>query len=386
MFNDIDCVQQKKYNQNVCGDCFLFKRCAETDRLIAVLSDGLGSGVKANILACMTSVMLLKFIEAELNIKQACEIVMNSLPICQARKISYATFSAIDCSDNGTIKIVEDGNPEFLWIRDNNSLMVPAYDIITAKHFPNRQMRIYKIELQKNDRLIFCSDGVTQAGLGSKNLPFGLKREGLVDIILKRLRDNPAVSSRDLSRYIIGCIQTIEPNREVKDDVSVMSLYYRDSRKSLVFTGPPYSPEQDNFYVQMLQNFTGKKAICGGTTANLVSRELGIPMETKAVPGHKNLLLVPCIHGIDLITEGILTLTMVAEHLDNGAAIDGAAEILVEFLLNSDHISFMVGIKPNQSHFDPKISVEIEIRKNIVKKIVKLLETKYAKKSVVSYM
>lgn len=375
MFIDIDCVQQKKYDQNVCGDYFLFKRCSSEDRLIAVLSDGLGSGVKANILACMTSVMLLKFIEAELDIKQACEITMNSLPICQVRKISYATFSAIDCNDNGVIKIVEDGNPELIWIRDKNSILVPTYDIVTAKNFPDRQMRIYKMELQKNDRLIFCSDGVTQAGLGSKNLPLGLKRTGLIDIILKRLRDNPTISSRDLSRYIIGCIKTIEPNREVKDDVSVMSLYYRHSRKSLIFTGPPYNPEQDNFYVQILQNFIGRKAICGGTTANLVSRELGIPIENKSD-----------INGIDLITEGILTLTMVSEYLDNGTAVDCSAEALVEFLLNSDHINFMVGTKPNQAHFDPKLSIEIGVRKNIVQKIAKLLEIKYAKKVVVNYM
>lgn len=386
MFIDIDCVQQKKYGQNICGDDFLFKRYADTDRLIAILSDGLGSGVKANILACMTSVMLLKFIEAKLDIQQACEIIINSLPICQIRKISYATFTAIDCSSNGAIKIIEEGNPELIWIRDNSNILAPVYDVVTAKHHPNRQMRIYNIEMQKNDRLIFCSDGVTQAGLGSKNFPLGLKRDGLIDIILKRLKDNPEISSRDLSRYIVGCIQTIEPNREVKDDVSVMSAYYRNSRQSLIFTGPPYNPEQDNFYVQMLWNFIGKKAICGGATVNLVSRELGVPIKTKTISHEKNISIVPCVDGIDLITEGILTLTMVCEHLDNGAVIDGVAESLVEFLLNSDHISFLVGIKLNQAHFDPRLSIEIGSRKSVVQKIANLLETKYAKKVVISYI
>ena len=114
MFIDIDCYQEKKYNQNAFGDYFTSKRYTDSGRLIAVLSDGLGSGVKANILASMTATMLLKFIEAETNIQKACEIVLNSLPVCQVRKISYSTFSAMDCDDDGHVKIVEEGNPQFL--------------------------------------------------------------------------------------------------------------------------------------------------------------------------------------------------------------------------------------------------------------------------------
>ena len=118
MFIDIFCTQEKKYNQNTFGDYYVSKRYPETDRLLAVLSDGLGSGVKANILASMTATMLLKFIEADSDIRKACEIMMNSLPVCQKRKISYSTFSVMDCNSEGFTKIVEEGNPQFLWIRD----------------------------------------------------------------------------------------------------------------------------------------------------------------------------------------------------------------------------------------------------------------------------
>ena len=109
MFIDIDCAQEKKYNQNTYGDYFLSKRYPDKDTLIAVLSDGLGSGIKANILATMTATMLLKFVEASANIKLACEVVMNSLPVCQVRKISYSTFSVAHCSEDGEVKIVEEG-------------------------------------------------------------------------------------------------------------------------------------------------------------------------------------------------------------------------------------------------------------------------------------
>ena len=120
MFIAIDCIQEKKYNQNAYGDYFSSKRFQDEGRLIAVLSDGLGSGIKANILSCMTSTMLLRFIEAQRNIEKACEIVMNSLPVCQVRKISYSTFSAIDCDEEGNVIIVEEGNPRFVHLRGSD--------------------------------------------------------------------------------------------------------------------------------------------------------------------------------------------------------------------------------------------------------------------------
>ena len=386
MFIDIDCSQQKKYNQNAYGDYFVSKRYPETGRLIAVLSDGLGSGVKANILSCMTSTMLLRFIEAQSDIRLACEIIMNSLPVCKVRKISYSTFSAIDYNDDGTATIVEEGNPEFIWIRDGE-VMEPECEIITSKTFKNRHMHIYRINLEKNDRLIFCSDGVTQAGLGSKDLKLGLRREGLIKIVKKELVKNPEISSSELSRRIVKAAQYIEPNGKAKDDISAVSIYCREPRTSLVFTGPPYHQEKDKFYAKTFKDFKGKKAICGGTTANLISRELKIPVETKISINAGKLPEISVMNGVDLVTEGILTLTKTAEYLEDASQLqDNAAGKLVKFLLDSDCINFMVGAKLNQAHYDPNLPVEIEIRKNIIKKISNLLETKYIKKVMVQYM
>ena len=135
MFIDIDCSQVKKYNQNAYGDYFVSKRYPDEAKLIAVLSDGLGSGIKANILSCMTATMLLKFVEKEeIPIRHAAEIVMNSLPVCKVRKISYSTFSIIDVNDDGDAKIIEEGNPEFIWIRDNE-VMTPSFESIPSKNF-----------------------------------------------------------------------------------------------------------------------------------------------------------------------------------------------------------------------------------------------------------
>ena len=177
MFIDIDCSQMKKYNQNAYGDYFISKRYPDEAKLIVVLSDGLGSGIKANILSCMTATMLLKFIEGDqIPISKAAEIIMNSLPVCQVRKISYSTFSAIEVDDDGKAKIVEEGNPKFIWMRDNE-VLEPQFKSIPSKTFKNRCLKVYKIQLKLGDRLIFCSDGVTQSGLGGGRLKLGLRRE-----------------------------------------------------------------------------------------------------------------------------------------------------------------------------------------------------------------
>ena len=379
MFIDVACAQEKKYNQNAFGDFFLSRRYKDTDRLIAILSDGLGSGIKANILASMTATMLLKFIEAQSDIELACETIMNSLPICKVRKISYSTFSAIDCDEEGNVQIVEEGNPDFLWIRDNEVLS-PEYKTITSKTFQNRHMHVYNLKLKMGDRIIFCSDGVTQAALGTKELRLGVRRDGLIKIVMNKLKEQPFISSNDLAKYIIKQIQIIEPDHKLKDDTSVACFYFREPRKSIVFTGPPYDMDQDAVYAKSFYSFNGKKAIAGGTTANLIARELNLEIEADRNINVGKLPGISYMKGIDLVTEGILTLTKTAEYLETGIPYDDAAGKLMKFFLDTDVIKFLVGAKINQAHYDPNLPIEIEIRKNIIKKIAKLLEDKYTKK------
>ena len=387
MFIDIDCSQMKKYDQNAYGDYFVSKRYPDEARLIAVLSDGLGSGIKANILSCMTATMLLRFIEnQQISIRKAAEIVMNALPVCKVRHISYSTFSAIDVNDDGHAKIVEEGNPEFIWIR-NNEVLQPNFETIQSKTFKNRKMKIYKIDLKLGDRLIFCSDGVTQSGLGGGRLKLGLRRDGLIVLLQDKLKEHPDISSSELSHYLVNQARNIETDRRPKDDISACVLYFRDPRESLIFTGPPYHQSKDAEYARMFANFKGKKAICGGTTANLISRELNRPITMDTTISIGKLPSCSYMDGVDLVTEGVLTLTKTLEYLESGTSdIDNAAGKLVNFLLDSDCINFMVGAKLNQAHYDPALPVEIEIRKNIIKKIAEVLQSKYFKKVSIQYI
>ena len=387
MFIDIDCAQEKKYNQNTYGDYFLSKRYPDMGTLIAVLSDGLGSGIKANILATMTATMLLKFVEAGADIKTACEVIMNSLPVCQVRKISYSTFSVAHCSEDGEVKIVEEGNPNFIYISDGK-VIEPEYKVIDSDTFKNRHMHVYKIKLKLGDRLIFCSDGVTQAGLGNPELKLGLRRSGLIRFLLEKIKDKPDISSSELAKFVVRVAVNTEVDRKPKDDTSCCVIYYREPRRALIFTGPPYHQEKDNEYANEFYNSKAKKAICGGTTANLISRELNIPVRCDIARSVGKLPAVSQMEGVDLVTEGILTLARTVEYLENGFhdKEKNAAYELMQFLLSSDCIEFMVGAKLNQAHYDPNLPIEIEIRKNIVKKMAKILEDKYIKRVTLRYI
>ena len=385
MFIDMACSQKKKYNQNAYGDFFASNRFPNMNRGVAVLSDGLGSGIKANILACMTSTMLLKFMENHFDIEKSCEIIMNSLPVCKVRGISYSTFSAIDCFENGKAKIVEEGNPDFIWIR-NGEVLKPQYQTIQSKDFKNRMMKVYNINFEKYDRVIFCSDGATQVAMGSKQYPLGLGRDGLIKIILNKLEQDPEISSQKLSDYLVKQIELIAPDRELKDDTSICSIYCRDPRESLIFTGPPYHQEKDGYYAKTFIEFKGKKAISGGTTANIISRELNLPVTADMSLNFGKLPGLSKMSGVDLVTEGILTLTKTLEYLEKGNPENNAAMALMDFMLNSDCINFLVGAQMNKAHYDPNLPIEIEIRKNIIKQMAKVLEEKYLKKVNVQFI
>ena len=384
-FIDVSCFQRWKTGQNTCGDVFLKKRFPEERRVIAVLSDGLGSGIKANILGQMTATMLLRYVEEGREIEKAAEVIMDSLPICRIRKISYSTFTVVDCRENGSVEIVEEGNPGIIWMRNGMHLELEP-EIIISKKFRDRKLRRYQLKMLPDDRLIFCSDGVTQAGLGSPDLKSGWKRSGLIEFAKKTLTENPALPSQELARRITLAATHKCLNDFVKDDTSTAVLHIRKPRTLLIFTGPPFHMERDNEHCRNFISFNGQKAICGGTTAKIVSRELEREMTTEMAKG--DLPGISAMAGVDLVTEGILTLTRVLEYLENPPArqTQNAATRLAALFMTNDYISFMVGARMNLAYYDPEWPIELEIRKNIIKRIARILEVKYLKKIKINFV
>ncbi|MDR3134892.1 MAG: serine/threonine-protein phosphatase [Deltaproteobacteria bacterium] len=380
MFVDINHCQEKKHGQNAFGDYFVSQRHVKEGRLLAVLSDGLGSGIKASIMARMTATMLLGFIKEDMDVRKAASIVMGTLPVCQQRGLSYATFSLVDCDEDGRVRVLEEGNPDFIWLRGNRPLQAP-YDYLEYKRFPDRSPKYYEFEAIEGDRLVFVSDGVTQAGMG---LPgpnhSGLGRNGLQEFLKTRLDRQYTLDSARLSSQVVDLALKLSPQRQPVDDITAAVVHFRDPRRCVVFTGPPFEKRRDSYYAEAFDCFKGRKAICGGTTANFLAREL----KRKLRVGSERRGGIPPLSfmdGVDLVTEGLLTLTRAVRYLeteDLGQA--DAAGSLARFLLGNDIIHFMEGTGVNLANFDPAQAIDFDIRRNIVKKLGDILEGKYLRK------
>jgi hypothetical protein len=325
----------------------------------------------------MTATMLLGFIEEDMDIRQAATLIMNTLPVCRVRGLNYATFSVLDCDDEGRVRVVEEGNPDFLWFRGNRPLLSP-YTFIESSSFPDRLMKLYNFEVMEGDRLIFVSDGVTQAGMGQPGAAnSGLGRQGLTDFLKTRLERQYSLDSLGLARHIRDLALKLSPGRNAVDDISAAVVHFRNPRRCVLFTGPPFEKNRDTYYAQTFASFKGSKAICGGTTAIFLARELN----RKLSLGTESLGDLPpqsTMEGVDLVTEGILTLSRAIRYLEVGDFNQSdPAGSLVRFLTKHDIIHIMEGTGINKANFDPSHSADFDLRRTLVKKLAEVLQTKH---------
>lgn len=387
LFIEIASHQEHKHTENCFGDTVLSKKLPEEQRIISVLSDGLGSGVKANILSSMTTRMAMKFIESDLDLVRSAGVMMQALPICQVRKISYATFSIVDAMLEGKTRIYEMDNPQCIIVRNAKQLILPHREI-TADNWKDRIINVYQFSAQEEDRIIIMSDGVTQAGLGNPKYPLGWQRDGVWKFVENQVRRKPYISASELAEAIVHEALDKEPEKKAGDDISCTVIYFRKPRKLMLLSGPPFDEEKDKDIAEMIDYYDGKTAICGGTTANIIERELCLKCEMDKTSFDPNIPMASIMPGIDLVTEGILTLTDVYRMLKEGVDEDkdNAAVRLTKLLLDSDKIDFVIGTKINEAHQDPNLPMELDIRRNIVKKIFRLLQSKFLKEISVKYV
>jgi hypothetical protein len=383
LFVDVDFCQRRKAGEDACGDTFLFSRCSDDGRTIAVLSDGLGSGVKANILSRMTAAMALRFAAADFEILRAAEVMMSALPVCRRRGIGYATFSIMVIRFSGDVRIVEMGNPPFLLIRDGRRVRVP-YRSLFSPEWREREIRVSEFTMKQEDRIVLCSDGITEAGMGTEALPRGWGSDACARFIEETLVERPGISSRELSASVVQAARRREPDGRPLDDLTCAVGYCREPQRMLVVTGPPFHRERDAEIASRFNAFSGVRVICGGTTSEIISRELRLPLAMEPFGASSD--LPPCwrMPGAELVTEGVFTLTRVAQILDRGPSDRTDASMrLVETMRHADVIEFLVGTGINEAHHDPTLPVDLDIRRNLVRRIAQQLEAKYGKRTTI---
>lgn len=389
-FIEVNSQQRNHYGERICGDVFLYRYVKEENRVISVLSDGMGHGVKANILATLTATMALNFTREHKEVDRIAEIIMNTLPVCSERKISYSTFTIIDIESSGKTNILEYDNPGTIILR-GSEIFDPSWKKVVlekGKH-SGKMLRTCSIIPEKEDRIIICSDGVSQSGMGSDLYPFGWEREKIALYASSLVRSEASISAMMLSGKIVTMAHKNDSYKAM-DDISCATIYFREPRKLLLCTGPPYEKEKDAELAAKVKNYAGKVILSGGTTADIVARELNRKIVDELIFEDPELPPESFINGIDLVTEGILTLQKVNELLksyNNSVKLGkGPADKIVRLLMESDEIHFIIGTRINIAHQDPTLPVDLEIRRTVVKRIARLLEEKWLKKVSFEYI
>lgn len=380
---EINCQQKNHSDERVCGDVFLSKKIKEEGRIIIVLSDGLGHGIKANLLAILTSTLAASFTEERQSINRITDIITNTLPVDEVKQLNYSTFTIIEIDGEGEIKILEFENPGTLIFRGGR-LYEPIWNGIVIESAKNQGREVLSTSFipQKEDRIVFCTDGVVQSGLGSESYPTGWGQDNFKEFVLESIKDEHDISAAKLAGRVINKAN-LNDQFFPKDDMSCAVVYFREPRKLIICTGPPQNEEDDKEYAAILESFNGKKIICGATTSDIIAREWKKDITDSNIITDPELPPVSHMEGTELITEGILTLSKVNEILkgynQSTKMGKGPADEIVKLILDSDEIHFLSGTKINVAHQDPTLPMDLELRRTVVHRITRVLEEKFLK-------
>jgi serine/threonine protein phosphatase PrpC len=390
LFIEVDHHQERKRNQAACGDVFLSQKVEEGHRIISVLADGLGSGIKAAVLANLTSTMALRYMAADVDVRKAAGIIMATLPVCSERQIAYSTFTIVEMDPWGATRILEYDNPPFLLMRGSVRVAVEP-EILPLPDTAGREavLRLSRFEARPGDRIVFFSDGVSQAGVGSPGLPLGWGLDAVAAHLAKVVRERPHISARQLARELVLRAQSLDGGKP-KDDITCAVIYYREPRELLLFTGAPVNRSRDAELAEQARSFQGRKVICGGTTATILGRELdrSIAMDLRELD--PEVPPVSRMDGFDLVTEGAITLARTVRLLEEEESPDllrpNAATRLAGLLLDSDIIHVVAGTKINEALQDPSLPQDLDIRRNILRGLKQVLTGKFLKEVRISFI
>lgn len=376
-----------KHHEELCGDKVEILKTEDSD--IMILADGMGSGVKANILATLTSKILGTMILNGASIDECVETIAKTLPVCQVRQVAYSTFSILQIFHKGEAYLVEFDNPSCVFIRNGRLLKVPYFER-TIEH---KTIREYRFQVKLNDYFILMSDGVIHAGVG-KILNFGWTWNSMAEYALKatsatlsavRLATTLTQACDDLYMQIPG------------DDTTVAVAKIITSKTINLFTGPPSDIGADSLLIDDFMKDSARKIICGGTSANIASRILDRPIQTSLNYTDPALPPTAQIDGIDLVTEGVLTLSRalsimkrftdgpIDEHFfDELDKENGGSQIAKLIIEDCTVLNMFVGKAMNEAHQNTGLPFDLSIRMNLVEQFKETV-VKMGKKVTVKY-
>ncbi len=383
---DIGYKSINHYGEELCGDHVDIIEQDDNAQVI-VLADGLGSGVKASILSTLTSKIISTMMAEGLPIEECVSTIAATLPVCSVRGVAYSTFTIIHLKNNDLAEIIQYDNPQVIIIRDEQNYEYPRTEMnIGGK-------KIYKsiIKLRENDIFIAMSDGCPHAGIGM-SYNFGWKRDDIISFM--ETLAPVGYTAKTLSTILVDeCFKLY--GGKPGDDATACVIRIRKREPMNLLFGPPSNRDDANRMMSLFFSKEGKHIICGGTTSSIAAKYLNKPLKASLVFEKSDVPPIAEIEGVDLVTEGVITVNKVLEYAKDylgenekyehwSLKRDGASLICRLLFEEATDINFYVGRAINPAHQNPDLPINFSIKMNLVEELSACLK-KMGKRIKVSY-
>lgn len=374
--------------EQLCGDHVeVVEKENDPDSAVIVLADGLGSGVKASILSTLTSRIISTMMAAGLSLEECVSTIAETLPVDKEREVAYSTFTVMHLLHNRTMELIQYDNPHVILIRDGANFEYPETEMLIG------EKKIFKsvIRLQEDDLFIAMSDGCPHAGIGV-GYNFGWKREDII-AFMEALAP-VGYTAKTLSTILVDeCFKLY--GGEPGDDATACVVKIRRRTPVNMLFGPPSNPDDADRMMSLFFSKDGRHIICGGTTSSIAARWLHKPLRASLSFDSSGVPPTATIEGVDLVTEGVITVSKVLEfakdYLQENSRYeiwsirkDGASQICRMLFEEATDISFCVGRAVNPAHQNPDLPINFNIKMNLVKELSAALK-EMGKRVTVNY-
>ncbi len=371
--------------EQLCGDHVDIVEPDENS-VVIVLSDGLGSGVKASILSTLTSKIISTMMAEGLPLEECVATIAATLPVCSVRGVAYSTFTIIHLLNNETAEIIQYDNPQVILIRDDRNYIYPR----TEMSIGGKTIFKSVVRLQEGDVFIAMSDGCPHAGIGTA-FNFGWKREDIIEFMT--MLTPVGYTAKTLATMLVDeCdkLYGFEPG----DDTTACVVKIRKREPMNLLFGPPFNRDDADRMMSLFFAKEGKHIVCGGTTSTIAAKYLGKPLRAN-LDFSSDLPPTAEIEGVDLVTEGVITVNKVVEYARDylgenrfyehwSLRRDGASQISRLLFEEATDINFYVGRAINPAHQNPDLPINFNIKMNLVEELTKCLR-EMGKRVKVSY-
>ena len=375
---DVAWKSLNKHGEELCGDKVEIVKTRDSD--ILILADGMGSGVKANILSTLTSKILATMLHEGAVIESCVETIARTLPICQERKVAYATFSILQIFHNGDAYLVEYDNPDCVFIRNKKIVKYPY----KVREIEGKKIHEYRFQVEKNDCFVLMSDGVIYAGAGEILDLQGWTWENMSEYTLKCTKET--LSASRLAAMLSQACDDLYIQKP-GDDTTVAVARVIERKVVNLFTGPPKSKDDDEKLMYDFMHMEGKKVVSGGTSSNIASRILHKEIITTVDRNNPDVPPMSTIEGLDLVTEGVLTMGRTlkllkqyendefdVEFFDELDANNGASKLAKMLIEECTELNLFVGTAINEAHQESDLTFDLSLRMNLVEQLKTVVE------------